>query len=253
MPTISEPKGNEPRPQLVSPPVVTLPPERELFAAEIEMEKQSSNIFPLLLIFGLIIVVGGTIYYFVKGARDVLTTQAATASVNKILASQSAATLRFTTGTVTSSVNEKPLDPHYKLLAKAGIVTTKPQDGAALIVELTGPGQNLLGGITDIQKSKNADGTTSYLVPLAARGLVSIDKITMIRPHLAQVDYTWKWQPNRLGEEFDASSSLVKSFSSWDRATLIKSYGVDFYSAPPTKASAVLMEANDGTWKPYTE
>jgi len=45
----------------------------------------------------------------------------------------------------------------------------------------------------------------------------------------------------------------VKSFSSWDRATLIKSYGVDFYSAPPTKASAVLMEANDGTWKPYTE
>ena len=56
-----------------------------------------------------------------------------------------------------------------------------------------------------------------------------------------------------LGEEFDASGSLVKSFTSWDRATLIKSYGVDFYSAPAAKASVTLMETNDGSWKPYTE
>ncbi len=246
MPTVSE---NEPKLQVVTPPS----PEPELFAAEIAMEGKSSNFFPLLLILGLIIVVGGTIYYFVKGAQDVLTASAATASVNKILAAQSSATIRFSTGTITSSVNEKPLDPHYKLLAKAGVVSTKPKGANALIVDLTGPGGNLLGGITDVQKSKNADGTTTYLVPLATRGLVSIDKITMIKPHLAQVDYTWKWVPNRLGEEFDASGSLVKSFTSWDRATLIKSYGVDFYSAPPAKGSVTLMETNDGSWKPYTE
>ena len=191
MPTVSE---NEPKLQVVTPPSA----EPELFAAEIAMEGKSSNFFPLVLILGLIIVVGGTIYYFVKGAQDVLTASAATASVNKILASQSSATIRFSTGTVTSSVNEKPLDPHYKLLAKAGVVNTKPKGGNALIVDLTGPGESLLGGITDIQKSKNADGTTTYLVPLATRGLVSIDKITMIKPHLAQVDYTWKWVPNRL-------------------------------------------------------
>jgi hypothetical protein len=82
---------------------------------------------------------------------------------------------------------------------------------------------------------------------------VSIDKVTMIKPHLAQVDYSWKWAPNRLGQEFEASGSLVQSFNTWDRATLIKSYGVDFYGAAPAKASVVLIEGDNGTWKPYTE
>jgi len=90
-------------------------------------------------------------------------------------------------------------------------------------------------------------------IVIAERKLVSIDKITLLRPHLAKVDYTWKWVPNRLGREFDASGSLVKSFPTWDRAILIKSYGVDFYSAGPTKTSIALTENDDGTWKPYTE
>jgi hypothetical protein len=87
-------------------------------------------------------------------------------------------------------------------------------------------------------------------VPLAERKLVSIDKVTMLKPHLARVEYTWKWESNRLGQEFDASGSLVRSFNSWDRATLIKSYGVDFYATAPSKASVVLMEGETGTWKP---
>jgi hypothetical protein len=249
MATITEPKGDESKPQLVTPSTS----EPELFAAEIEMEKKSSNFLPVVLILGLLIVVGGTIFYFVKGARNVLTMPAATASVNKILASQSAGAIRFSTGTVISNVNEKPQDPHYKLLSKAGIILTKPKGATSLIVNLTGPGEQLLGVINDVQKAKNADGTTTYVVPLAVRKLVSIDKITMIKPHLAQVAYTWKWEPNRLGQEFDASGSLVKSFNTWDRSTLIKSYGVDFYSAPPSKAAVVLMEGNDGNWKPYVE
>jgi hypothetical protein len=249
MATVTEPKKDQAKPQ----PVIPTSAEPELFAAEIEMEKKSSNFLPLLLILGLIVVVGGTIFYFVKGARDVLTTPVATTAITRILASQGAATVQFSTGTVTSSVNEKPLDPHYKLLGKAGVVTTKPKGATSLIVSLTGPGEKLITGIDGIQKSKNPDGTTAYLVPLATRKLLSIDKVTMIKPHLAQVEYTWKWEANRLGQEFDASGSLVKSFSTWDRATLIKSYGVDFYSAEPTKASAVLMEDNNGNWKQYTE
>ncbi len=55
----------------------------------------------------------------------------------------------------------------------------------------------------------------------------------MIKPHLARVDYTWKWTPNRLGKDFDASSDLVHNFNTWERGTLIKNYGVDFYSAAP--------------------
>ncbi len=249
MPIVTEPKADEPKPQLVTPPTH----ERELFAAEIEMERKSSNFLPVLLIFGLIFVVGGTIFYLVKGARDVLTTPVATTTVEQILATQGPATVRFSAGTVVSSMNEKPFDPHYKLLSKAGVIVTKPKGANSLIVDVTGPGENLLGGISGVQKHKSSDGTTIYLVPLAVRKLVSVDKVTMIKPHLAQVDYTWKWEPNRLGEQFNASSSLVQSFTTWDRATLIKSYGVDFYNAAPAKASLVLMESNNGTWKPYSE
>lgn len=249
MPTVTEPKGDEPKPQLVTPPSK----EPELFAAEIEMERKSSNFLPVLLIFGLIFVVGGTIFYLVKGARDVLTTPVATTTVERILGAQGPATVRFSAGTVVASVNEKPSDPHYKLLSKAGVIVTKPKGANSLIVNVTGPGQNLLGSINGVQKQKNPDGTTSYLVPLAVRKLVSVDKITMLKPHLAQVEYSWKWEPNRLGQEFNASGSLVQSFTTWDRATLIKSYGVDFYNAAPTKASLVLMEGNDGNWKPYSE
>lgn len=248
MPIVIEPKTEEPKPQLV-PPASNEP---ELFAAEIAMEKQT-NFFPLILIAGLVLVVGGTVVYFVKSARDVLTVPVATTTINQILDSQGPATIRFSTGNVVSSVNEKPLDPHYKLLAKAGVVVTKAKGANSLNVTLTDVGAKLLSTIDGVQKAKNPDGTTTYLVPLAARKLVSVDKVTMIKPHLAQVDYTWKWAPNRLGNQFEASGSLVKSFSSWDRATLIKSYGVDFYNAAPTKVSLVVAETDNGTWKPYVE
>jgi hypothetical protein len=249
MPTVTEPKGNEPKLHLATPPSA----EPELFAAEIAMEGKGLNFFPILLILGLVAVVGGTIVYFVKGVRDVLTVPVATTTVSQIVSAQHAATIRFSTGTVVSSVNEKPLDPHYKLLSKAGVVVTKAKGGSGLIVNLTSAGEKLLGDINNVKKNKNADGTTTYLVPLAVRKLVSIDKVTMIKPHLAQVDYTWEWDANRLGREFEASGSLVQTFSTWDRATLIKSYGVDFYSAPPAKASVVLLEGDNGTWKTYTE
>ena len=249
MPTVMEPKVNE---DAKSQPVTPASTERELFAAEIEMENKSSNFLPLVFIFGLVIVVGGAIFYFVKGARDVLTVPVATTTINKILGAQGPATVRFSTGTVVSSLNEKPMDPHYKLLAKAGVITTKPKGYNSLIVALNPAGENVFSQITGVQKVTNPDKTVTYVVPLAERKLVEVNKVTMIRPHLAQVEYTWKWAPNRLGNEFDASGSLVKSFTTWERATLIKTYGVDFYGAAPTKASIILMEGNDGTWKPYT-
>jgi hypothetical protein len=248
MPTVMEPNVNE-----EAKPQSTTPAEPELFAAEIEMERKTSNFLPAVLILGLVIVVGGTIFYFVKGARDVLTVPVATTAVNQILQAQNPPVIRFSTGTVVSSLNEKPLDPHYKLLAKAGIVTTKPKGYNSLIVALNPAGEKLFSQIEGVHKTTNADKTVTYFVPLAERKLVAVNKVTMIRPHLAQVEYTWKWAPNRLGVEFDASGSLVKSFNTWDRATLIKSYGVDFYGAEPTKTSIVLMQGNDGSWKPYTE
>jgi hypothetical protein len=222
----------------------------ELFAAEIAMEEKSSNFLPILLIAALVIVVGGTIVYFVKGSRDVLTVPTATTTVSSILKAQGPATIHFSTGAITASVNEKPLDPHYKLLAKAGIVVTKHN---GLFVTLTPAGEKLLSEIEGVQKTKNRDDTTSYVVPLAERKLVEITNVTMIKPHLAQATYSWKWAANRLGENFDASGSLVQSFNTWERGTLIKTYGVDFYHAAPTKTSIVLIENDNGTWKAYVE
>jgi hypothetical protein len=249
MPTVIEPKANEDSKQQTS----AVSPEPELFAAEIAMEEKSSGFMPLLLIAGLILVVGGTIYYFVKGARDVLTVPVASTNITTILNAQGPATIRFSTGTIVSNVNEKPMDPHYKLLAKTGVIVTKPKGYSSLIVALTPAGEKLFSTINGVEKITNHDGTVTYVVPLAERKLVSIDKVIMIKPHLARVEYSWQWNPNRLGKEFDASGDLVKSFTSWDRATLIKTYGADFYGAPPTKASIVLMETDSGAWKPYVE
>ncbi len=245
MPTVTEPTNQATKPQLETP----APAERELFAAEIEMEGKSSNFFPLIFIAGLIIVVGGTIVYFVKGTKDVLSVPVATTTISQILNNQGPSTVQFSTGKV-----NKPLDPQYALLSKGGILSVvNPAKATAAGVAVTGSGEVVLKGIDGVQKEKTVTGATKYSVPLAQRKLVSVGKVTMLRPHLAQVEYTWQWKPNRLGQEFDASGSLVKSFSTWDRATLIKSFGVDFYSAAPTKASIVLMEGDNGTWKPYTE
>src|SRR5271166_5322449 len=206
MPTVMEPKANEEtKPQSVEP----ASKEPELFAAEVEMESKSSSFLPMVLILGLVVVVGGAIFYFVKGARDVLTVPVATNTVSQILKAQGPSTVRFSTGTVVSSLNEKPLDPHYKLLAKAGIVTTKPKGYNTLIVVLNPAGEKLLSEIGGVQKSTNPDNTVTYVVPLAERKLVAVNNVTMIKPHLAKVEYTWKWAPNRLGKEFDVSGDLV--------------------------------------------
>ena len=243
-------------PEVKVPPDSGIAPEShepELFAAEIEMENKSSSFGVFIMVAALLTVVCGTIFYFVKTAREVLTVPVATTSINEILKAQGGGSINFSVGTIVSSVNEKPNDPHYKLLAKAGILTVKPKSWNSIIATLTPVGEKVLADIPGVEKGKNADGNMAYSVPLAVRQLLQIDKVTMIKPHLARVDYTWKWVPNRLGKEFDASGELVHEFNTWDRGTLIKTYGVDFYSAAPTKASVVLMETKDGIWKPYVE
>jgi hypothetical protein len=247
MPTVVDPKeANE----TSKTPTYEMP---ELFAAEVEMEKKSSSLGPLIMVLALVAVVGGTIFYFVKTARAVLSVPVATTSVNDILQAQGGGKIVFSVGTLVSSVNEKPNDPHYKLLAKAGILNVNQKSYNTIVASLTPAGEKVLSEIPDVEKGKNADGNVNYSVPLAERKIVAIDKVTMIKPHLARVDYTWQWVPNRLGKTFDASSDLVHNFNTWDRGTLIKTYGVDFYGAAPTKASVVLLEAKEGVWKPYVE
>lgn len=248
MATVIEPKTeNETQPQ----PVPQVQREPDIFAAELAMENRSHNFVPLLLAAALVLVVGGTIYHFVKSSHELLSVSEATTTVSDILRGQGPALIHFGTGTVDPDNGQQ--NPLYKLLSRAGVVMTKPKGTNLLLVDITGPGENVLSNIDGVQKLKKSDDRTTYSVPLAERKLVSIDKVALVKPHLAKVDYTWKWVPNRLGREFDASGSLVKSFTTWERSILIKSYGVAFYSADPTKTSILLTENDDGTWKPYTE
>ena len=224
----------------------------EIFEAEVKMEKQSS-VLPLLLLLSLMAAVLGVVAYVVLEirARQPLSTKEAGSVVESILKAQGPAVIHFHGGLVMPSVDEKPRDPHYRLLEKAGVVKTAKAAGGGTMVTLTPVGERL-ASIPGFKKWKNADRTTSYAIPLAERQLVEISSITMTGVNDAVVQYTWKWVPNQLGDDLDAAGKLVKSFNTWDRATLIEKYGADFYHGDPTRASVNLVRTDKG-WKVATE
>jgi hypothetical protein len=68
-------------------------------------------------------------------------------------------------------------------------------------------------------------------------------------------DRWWAWlgpnshglgSPNKMGELLDASGTLVKSFSTWDRGTLIDKYGAKFYHDAPSKAVMAFLKGDKG-------
>lgn len=225
-----------------------------MFEQEVELEKRENSVVPLLLIVAMIVLVVGAAGYFVWQNKQVLSAADAGSAITTILHNQGPATVKFHVGMVKPSVDEKPADPHYRLLEKAGVVTLgKKSKDEIYPVALTTDGEKLLAQIPGVSKTKEKDGTDLYMVPLAERRLVEISKVTMNSPTRATVLYNWKWEPNRLGNLFDASGSLVKGFNTWDRATLIDKYGADFYHADPTKVQIVLSKPDHGPWQPFVE
>jgi hypothetical protein len=220
-----------------------------MFEQEIEMEKRQSGAVPLLLIAALIVVlVGATVYYLME-SRRVLTSPEATTVVTAVLRAQGPATVSFYTGKVTESVNAKPRDPHYRLLEKSGFVKVGRPKGYTFPIALTPKGEELLKQIPDVKQTSEKDGTTHYIVPLAQRKLLAISKITMLNPERATVEYSWAWEPNVLGEDFDASGSLLQTFNTWDRATLIQKYGADFFHAGPKNTVITLVKNDKKKWQ----
>jgi hypothetical protein len=224
----------------------------EIFEAEVKMEKQSS-VLPLLLLLSLMAAVLGVVAYVVLEirARQPLSTKEAGSVVESILKAQGPAVIHFHGGLVMPSVDEKPRDPHYRLLEKVGVVKTAKTAGGGTMVTLTPAGERL-ASIPGFKKWKNADKTISFAIPLAERQLLEISNITMTGVNDASVQYAWKWIPNQLGNDFDAAGPLVKSFNTWDRATLIEKYGADFYHGDPARASVNLVRTDKG-WKIATE
>jgi len=226
-----------------------------MFEQELEMEKRQNSVVPLLLIVALILAILGVAGYFLLESRKVLSSAEAGSLAAGVLKAQGPATITFHTGMVKGSVDDKPHDPHYRLLEKAGLIRLGKDTGAygtITPVQLTAEGQKLLSDISGVTKGKEKDGTEVYSVPLAERNLIEVSKVTMLNPSHAMVDIVWKWEPNKLGNLFDASGSMMKTFNTYDRAILIQKYGANFYHGDPTKVTLAMMK-NDKGWQIATE
>lgn len=217
-----------------------------MFEQELEMEKRNSSVVPLLLIVVLILSIVGVAIYYLLQSRQVLSQSEAQAVIAASLKNMGPVTIHFETGLVKASVEEKPHDPNYRLLEKAGLITLGKDKGWKTPVALTPKGRDLFSSIAGVNKSKDKDGADIYVVPIAERKLAGISKITMTGTGRATVEYSWKWEPNQLGELFDASGPLVKGFNTWDRSTLISKYGANFYHAEPTHVVLTLAKADKG-------
>ena len=218
-----------------------------MFESEIEMEKRSS-IMPMLLMLCLLVAIVGLAIYVILQVRGKtpLSAQEASGIVTATLQGPGPAVIHFRTGLVNN--DEKLPDPNYRLLEKAGIVKLAKAPHGGVMVSVTPQGEQLLTGLPGFKKSAEADGAFSYQAPLAQRQFVSIAGITMSGPDTAIVDYNWKWVPNPLGDVFDASGPLVKSFNLWERQTLINKYAVAFYHGDPTKSTLAVVR-NGREWK----
>jgi len=214
-----------------------------MFEQELEMEKRSSSIVPLLMIVTLVVAIAGVTLYFVLWTRTQLTTEQAKPIVVAALERQGPATLQFATGALE---NQAPPDARYRLLEKEGYIKIGKAEKGKTPVSLTASGEAWLAEIPNVKEKKTEDGTNEYTVPLAQRKLVEIAKVTMLNPAKAQVDYSWKWEPTKAGDLLDASGSAVKAFNTWDRSTLIDKYGADFYHADPTKVTILLAKMDKG-------
>ena len=216
-----------------------------MFEQEIELEKKQSSVVPLLLTMVLIGVFVVGIVYVIIESRRVLTTAEATTMVTRILDARAPAVVRFEIGTIKDTYGENARDPGNRLLEKLEVIRMTKSKGG-LRIALTNKGSELLKQIPDVKRAKNSEGVESYTVPLAHPKLVSVSKVTMDGPQRATVEYSWQWEPNALGESFDAKGQAVKSFNMWDRGALIDKYGVRFYHADPIQVSVVLAKGKEG-------
>jgi hypothetical protein len=227
--------------------------ENAMFEAEVEMERRSSFL-PMLLMVCLVAAILSMVTYvaFQVRTRTPLDAQQASHVVETVLQGPGAAVIHFHSGLVVSSVAEKPGDPNYRLLEKAGIVKLAKAPRGAELISVTPAGERLVTAIPGFKKWKEADGTFTYQVPLAQRQLVSITDIKMTAVNNATVQYTWKWVPNKMGDLFDAGGPTVKGFNLWDRQILINKYEADFYHGNPSRSTLALARADQG-WRVSAE
>lgn len=219
-----------------------------MFEQEIEMEqKEGRAIGPVIMIIAMVGMLVGGIGYMVFQSTRTLKPEDAAKVVTATIALQPPSEVKFHAGRLESSMNDSLDRPQYKLLSDAGVITIKrDKKSAAAQIDLTANGEQTITSIPEFQKKSESDGTVAYVVPLATRKFVKIENITKLAANRFQVDYTWQWEPNKLGENFDIAGKYIQKFNTWDRAQLIDKYGANYYHAEPTKASIVIVRGENG-------
>lgn len=219
-----------------------------MFEEELELEKKEGGGFGPVIVIVLMVglIVGGIGYIVWQGTRT-LKPEEATKVLTVALQQQKPPSVRFQTGHLKYSNSVDSLtDPQYKLLEKLGILTTKTQKDGSMDVALTAEGEKRIAAFPELKKKDDKDGTILYVVPLAKRDLVKVEKVNKLSASSAEVEYSWKWQPNDLGKDFDAAGPAVQSFGTYERSVLIQKYGADFYNAKPQDVRVKLVKLSDG-------
>src|SRR4051812_10352515 len=219
-----------------------------MFEQELELEKNEGRGFgPMIIIIAMVAIVVGGLGYVVYNATYMLKAEDATAVVAANLASRGASTVTFHSGHMPYGFSDRGDSPQYKLLGQAGLVKVnmdkKTFDSD---VALTPEGESMITSIPEFAKSPDKHETTAYTVPLAKRQFVKIEKIIKISPSKFQVEYSWKWEPTKMGDLFDAAGPQLQKMSSAERAVMIDKYGADFYHAEPSKAAVLVVKGDKG-------
>ena len=224
-----------------------------MFEQELEMEQQQSSVLPLILIIAMILAFVAVAGYYVAENRKVLPAADAGNLISASLKKDGPVTIHIRTGLVVASVQDRPHDPNYRLLEKAGLLNVGKDKGRTTPVTVTAAGRKLFAEIPGVKENRDGkDGTLDYEIPIAERKLAGTPTVTMTGMGRAKAEFEWAWAPNQMGELFDASGPQVKSFNTWDRGTLIDKYGAKFYHAAPTKATMFFTKGDKG-WQITTE
>jgi hypothetical protein len=222
-----------------------------MFEQEMELEKHQSSALPLLLIVGIIVALVGIAGYFLIQSRKSLSPAEASQVATNILNAQEPPAVSFHVGMVPDGYEENAKDPRYRLLEKAGVITIGKSKNNKTPVSLTAKGEDLIKQIQGV-KQKDDEGKQAFTIPLAERKLVAVLNVKMNGPERASITYTWKWAPNALGNEFDASAGKLAGFSTWDRVTLIDKQGARFYQETPPPVTVNVVDTKKG-WQVTAE
>ena len=219
-----------------------------MFEQEIEMEQQEGRGFgPIIMIVAMVAMLVGGIGYMVVQSTRTLKPEEAAKLITASIKLQPPSEVQFHAGKLQSSMSDSLDRPQYKLLADAGIITIqKDKKSATANIELTALGEQTITSIPEFKKKDEGDGSVIYKVPLASRKFVKIENVTKLASNRFKVEYTWKWEPNKLGDAFDISGKYIQGFKTWERSQLIDKYGADYYHADPTKVSVVVVKGPDG-------